>query len=80
MEHPFLAASNLADKSLEDLQTAISSLTTKLNFAYRMGNQNMANQLIMVMESYRNQYNTKMDAILTKQNTNSSISIQKDST
>lgn len=79
MEHPFLAASNLADKSLEELQTAISSLTNKLNFAYRMGNQNMANQLIMVMESYRTQYNNKMDAILKKQNTNSSISIQKDS-
>lgn len=78
MEHPFLSASSLADKSLDELQEAIAGLTAKLNFAYRMGNQNMVNQLYMVMESYRTQYNTKMDAIMSKQFGSSRISITKE--
>lgn len=80
MEHPFLSSSSLADKSLDELQATIAGLTSKLNFAYRSGNQNMVNQLIMVMESYRTQYNSKMDAILKKQldASASRISIQKE--
>ena len=78
MEHPFLSSASLADKSLDDLQTAMSGLTSKLTFAYRTGNQNLVNQINMVMESYRAQYNMRMDAMLNKQMTKSSISIQKD--
>jgi hypothetical protein len=78
MEHPFLSASSLADKSLDELQEAIASLTIKLNFAHRMGNQNMVNQLYMVMESYRSQYNMKMDAIMKKQFDSTRISITKE--
>ena len=79
MEHPFLSSVSLADKSLDELQSAISGLTSKLNFAHRMGNQHMVNQLVMVMESYRTQYNVKMDAILKKQlDASSRVSIQKE--
>jgi len=49
MEHPFI--SSLSDKSVEELQTTISSLTSKLTFAYRTGNQPWVNQLTMAMES-----------------------------
>lgn len=80
MEHPFLSSVDLADKSLDELQDAIGSLTTKLNFAHRNGNQHMVNQLVMVMESYKTQYNLKMDAILKKQLAAASprVSIQKE--
>lgn len=67
MEHPFLAASSLADKSVDELQTSITSLLSKLTFAQRSGNQPMVHQISMVLESYNMQYNKKMDAILQKQ-------------
>lgn len=73
MEHPFI--NNLDDKSLEDLQTTISNLTTKLTFAYRTGNGPLIHQLTMVIESYRNAYTKKMDELMKKQNVQ--INIQK---
>ena len=36
MEHPFIKG--LETKTLEELQTVISGLTTKINFAYRTHN------------------------------------------
>jgi len=77
MEHPFV--NNLSDKSLEDLQTDISSLTGKLNFAYRMSNQALVQQLQMAINSYRSEYGRKMDTMMAKQNMKEQISIQKDS-
>jgi len=77
MEHPFI--SSLSDKTLEELQTAISDLTKKLNFAYRMQNGAMIHQLNMVMESYRMEYGRKMDEVLKKQGDRTQINIQKES-
>ena len=54
MEHPFITS--LSDKSLEDLQTSISDLTKKLNFAYSMQNGPMIHQLCMVLDSYKKEY------------------------
>jgi len=34
MEHPFLSTTDLATMSIDELQTKISELTGKLNFAY----------------------------------------------
>jgi hypothetical protein len=76
MEHPFI--SNLSAKSLEELQTTISELMGKLNFAYKMGNQNMANQLQMAIGSYRNEYTRKMDELAKKQDVQTKISIEKE--
>jgi hypothetical protein len=73
MEHPFI--NNLDDKSLEDLQTTISNLTTKLTFAYRTGNGPLIHQLTMAIESYRNAYTKKIDELMKKQNVQ--INIQK---
>ena len=75
MEHPFI--NNLSDKTLEELQTAISGLTSKLNFAYRTGNGPLINQINMALESYRNAYNKKMDDLVKKQNIQAQIKIQK---
>ena len=73
MEHPFIH--NLSEKTLEDLQTAISSLTTKLNFAYRTGNSQLINQLNMALESYRNAYQKKMDDLISKQKITTQVKI-----
>jgi ribosomal protein L29 len=77
MEHPFI--SSLSDKTLEELQTSISDLTKKLNFAYRMQNGAMTHQLNMVIESYRVEYGRKMDELLKKQGDRTQINIQKES-
>ena len=77
MEHPFI--SSLSDKTLEELQTSISELTKKLNFAYRMQTGAMIHQLNMVMESYRTEYGRKMDELLKKQGDRTQINIQKES-
>jgi len=76
MEHPFIR--DLSDKSIEDLQSTLSDLTSKLNFAYRSGNGPMINQLQMVIESYKNAYNKKMDDLIKNQKINLQINIQKD--
>ena len=77
MEHPFI--SSLSDKTIEELQTSISDLTKKLNFAYRMQNSPMINQLNMVMASYKAEYGRKMDEMLKKQSDRTQINIQKES-
>lgn len=78
MQHPFV--NNLSDKSLEDLQKTISDLMGKLTFAYRMGNGPLIQQLQMVIESYKSEYNKKMDEMVKKQKIDTKISIEKDRT
>jgi hypothetical protein len=65
MEHPFI--NNLSDKSIEDLQTSISSLSGKLTFAYRTGNSALISQINMALESYRSAYKKKMDEMMDNQ-------------
>lgn len=77
MQHPFIH--DLSDKSLEELQSTLSSLGNKLTFAYRTGNGPLIHQLQMVMESYRTEYLKKMDEMIKKQNINTKISITKES-
>ena len=76
MQHPFIT--DLSDKSLDELQTTLSELNNKLTFASRMGNRPLVNQLVMVIESYRFEYNKKMDELIKKQNIQTTINIQKD--
>lgn len=73
MEHPFI--NNLEEKSLEDLQNTISTLSSKLTFAYRTGNSPLIHQINMALESYRNAYQKKMDDIIKKQNVQTQINI-----
>jgi hypothetical protein len=76
MQHPFI--NDLSDKSLEDLQESITNLTKKLNFAYSMQNGPMIHQLLMVLESYKTEHNKKMDAIMKKQNIQTTVSVEKE--
>ena len=76
MEHPFIR--NLSDRSVEELQETISSLTSKLTFAHRTGNRPLINQLNMAMESYKKEYSKKMDEMVKKKDLDNKINIQKE--
>lgn len=73
MHHPFI--NNLSDKNLEELQTIITGLNSKLSFAYRMQNQTMINQLNMALESYKSEYNKRMEDMYKKQNIENRIQV-----
>lgn len=76
MTHPFI--NDLSKLNLEEIQNKISDLMNKLNFAYRTGNGPLINQLLMVIDSYKVEYNKKMDEFIKKQNIQTNIKIQKD--
>lgn len=76
MQHPFI--NDLSDKSMEDLQNTIQDLTKKLNFVYRQQNGPMIAQMMMVLESYKNEYSKRIDEIYKKQNLQNKINISKD--
>ena len=78
MEHPFLDKKVLSEKTLEELQTTITDLMNKLNFAHRTGNRPLINQLHMVIETYRNEASKKLDEVMKKQNLQGQVSIQKE--
>jgi hypothetical protein len=76
MLHPFIH--DLSDKSLEELQTAINGLMTKIAFAQRTLNQPLVHQLGMALESYKTEYAKKTDLLLNKHNGQNKINIQKE--
>lgn len=57
MEHPLIG--DLSNLKEEELQTKISELNNKLMQAYRMGNTQLIGQIQMVLESYKNQVNSR---------------------
>ena len=67
------------DKSLEECQETLSSLTTKINFAYNTGNQPLVHQLQMAISSYRAETSKKLNALFEKEGVNDSINIKGDS-
>lgn len=75
MQHPFI--SDLSDKTLDEIQSTITDLTGKLNFAYRMGNTALINQLRMVIESYQTESAKRLDEMYKKQNLKSSVNVSK---
>jgi len=76
MRHPFI--NDISDKSLEEIQSTISSLMTKLTFAYRMGNSQLSYQIQMAIETYKEEYSKKMDELIKKQKIDTKISIEKE--
>lgn len=76
MEHPFI--NDLSDKTLDELQNAISDLNRKLTYAYRTLNQPLINQLHMVIESYRKEHTKQMDELMKQQNIDLQVNIEKD--
>lgn len=58
INHPLMGS--LSDLTLEELITKSSDLSQKLNFAHRMGNQALANQVRMVLAGYQAEYQKRM--------------------
>jgi hypothetical protein len=75
MEHPFIT--DLSDKSIDQLQDTISGLYKKLTFAQRTGNGPLVQQLNMVLESYKKEYQKKIDVMIKKQNIEGQVRISK---
>jgi hypothetical protein len=78
MQHPFI--SDLSDKTLDELQNTIQDLTKKFTFVARSQNGPMMQQMQMVIESYKIEYNKRIDEIYKKQNIGTKINITKDNT
>ena len=60
------------------MQTSITDLMKKLNFAYSMQNGPMIHQISMVLESYKAEHNKKMDDIMKKQKIQTTVSVEKE--
>lgn len=58
MEHPLIG--DLSNLSAEELNTQITDLYKKLNFAQQTGNGHLCNQLRMALESYNTKYQAKL--------------------
>ena len=63
---------------MEELQEKMSTLTQNLTFAHRTGNGPIINQLQMMLESYKAQYQSRMDELFEKQNIKNKINIESD--
>ena len=75
MQHPFIG--DLSNKNMEELQETITKLNGNLNFAYRMQNPSMIQQLHMIIESYRTELNKRLDDLYKKQNIDNRINVTK---
>ena len=75
MHHPFI--SDLSDKSIEDLQEAISDLTQKIIFAHRIQNQSMISQLDMIMNSYKAEQKKKLDKLFAEKDIGDNIQVDR---
>jgi hypothetical protein len=78
MEHPLIG--NLDELTVDELGKKVSDLNQKLTIAMRSGNAHLCNQLRMVIESYQNKYQEKVQSTYRKQiedsNFNSKIDIK----
>jgi hypothetical protein len=68
VEHPLI--NNIDNLTVDELQGKISELNKKLSFAHRSGNGQLANQIRMAIETFRNKYQEKMQVIQDNQNKN----------
>lgn len=67
MEHPLV--NELDHLSVEELQAKISNLLNKYNWAVR-NNAQLANQILMVIDSYQTKYQEKQQELLKKSENN----------
>ena len=58
MEHPLIGS--LEDFTADQLLDKINELNRKLGIAYRMGNNDLCNQLRMAIESHQAKYQEKL--------------------
>lgn len=61
MEHPFIH--DIESLSDEELTEKISALNQRMSWCLRMNKGEMARQMSMMLESYRNEHQRRMDKI-----------------
>lgn len=60
MEHPLIG--DISHLTEEDLSQKISELQKKLGIAQRTGNGHLVGQISMALETFRNQYQLKLNS------------------
>lgn len=60
VEHPLIGP--VDDLTLEELSARVSELQRKLGIATRTGNAHLCHQIRMALETFQNQYRTKLEA------------------
>lgn len=66
VNHPFI--SDLSGKSADELLDTINNLNRQLQFVYRMGKQDMVNQISMAISSYKDEYAKRQQAMWNSKN------------
>ena len=61
MDHPSIDLNAIKELSIEEIQIKLKDIITKLNFAYRNGNQSIIYQLQMARDSYTRAQLEKLD-------------------
>jgi hypothetical protein len=64
LTHPLIG--DLSSKTTEELEETINRLNKNLAFVGRMQNQAMFNQLLMTINTYREEYRRRQDEIWNK--------------
>ena len=64
MNHPFIGS--LTDKTLEELQETMNTLTSRRLFMARMGKPEMVNQISLVINNYQEEYNRRQQDLWNK--------------
>lgn len=75
MKHPFIG--DLSDLTIDELQTKLADLNSKITFAYRTQNSALIQQLHMAISSYKEEYNRKIDELISKNKSQTKIDITK---
>jgi len=64
VNHPFVQ--DLSNKTMEELLEAISKLQKQQQFMFRMGRADVVNQINMVINSYRSEYQKRQKELWDK--------------
>lgn len=63
MDHPLIG--NIDTLTTDELSGKLTELNKKLAIAYRMGNNQLCNQIRMAIDTYQNKYQEKLRASQT---------------
>jgi hypothetical protein len=76
MQHPFIG--DLSNLTVDEIQTKINDLTSKLSYCYRTQNQVLIRQLHMAIDSYKAEYIKKINDLYKKNNIQDKIVIKRE--
>ena len=76
MQHPFIG--DLSHLSIDEIQTKVNDLTSKLSYCYRTQNQVLIRQLHMAIDSYKAEYIKKVNELYKKNNIQDKIVVKRE--